>query len=264
MRFIRSLLLITLTLFSAATAAEELAYMRLAFWNLDGLGQETKQTRDYAAIAMVMNRFDVIAIHGLTTIKDLDGLIQVLNATGNSKWSRLGGGDGPQAAPSVVWRSERVSYDGFVRATPLTPSSTHAIHPLLIARMRFSDRPFYLALIDSQEKTKSMAPMVIAERHIRSLITHSNKVPVFVGISLGETIQDKFLDDLLKYTRLTFDKQPTAVGNRKWMDAVLTTYPRPVRAGVLPFNKLMALEPQQASATISGRLPAFVLTNLAE
>lgn len=264
MRVLLRWLLISLALFSTAAPAEELAYMRLAFWNLDGLGQSRKNTRDYAGIAMVMNRFDIIAIHGLTTIKDLDALIDVLNSTGTSKWSRLGGGDGPQAAPSVVWRSERISYDGFVRATPLTAKSEAAIHPLLVSRMRFGTKRFYLALIDIDDKAKPDAPLTLAERHINSLVRHSGGLPLFLGVSLEDSIKDSFLEKYLHYCRLAMELQSTSVLSKKRLDAVLTTYPRPVKAGVLPFHKLMGLTPKEAEATISGRLPLFVLTSLAE
>lgn len=237
--------------------------MRLAFWNLDGLGQPNKQARDYGRIAQVMNRFDIIAIQGLTTIKDLDGLIAMLNATGASKWSRLGGGDGPQSAPSVIWRTERIAYDNFVRATPLTTSTSLGIHPLLIARLRFAGRPFYLSVIDVHEKARTLDPITIAERHLASLVKHSAGVPVFLGVSLEEGLKPQFLEPLAKSMRPVYQQQPTTIGTTKRaMDMVFTSYTRPVKAGVFPFHKLMALDPKTAVTTVSGRLPSFALTTL--
>lgn len=252
-----------MTLFSSAVKAEELAYLRLAFWNLDGLGTPGRETRDYAEISKVLNRFDVIAVQGLQTIKDLDGLIGYLNSTSTSKWSRLGGGDGPQAAPSIVWRSERASYDNFVRATPLTNSVTASIHPLLIARMRYEDKPFYVAIIDSGEKQGAAKGIETAERHINSLVRHSKGIPVFVGVSLGEPIKDAYVEKMEAYTRIVIERQATSVMSKSWFDTVLTTYPRPVRSGVFPFQKLLAIDQDTAKKTISPRLPLFVLTNLA-
>lgn len=263
MRVLRCLLIL-MVLFSSAVHADELAYLRLAFWNLDGLGKKGQETRDYAQIGRVAVRFDVLAIQGLTTIKDLDGLIQYLNSTGTSKWSRLGGGDGNQAAPSVIWRSERASYDGFVRATPLTTKVEAAIHPLLIARMRYDGKPFYLAIIDNGEKLSSDKVITLAERHINSLVRYSQGVPVFIGISLQDSIRESYLEKLEVYTKIVIERQPTAVLTKSWQDTVLTTYPRPVRAGVFPFPKLLAIDGETAKRTISPRLPLFVLTNLAQ
>lgn len=243
----------------ARTESDDPPHLRMASWDIGPIARSAP--RDAASIASVVKNFDLVIFQSATNPADLDIALTILKSITSQEWSL-------EVIPSnttslgMLWRSDRIQAGNYKKTIP----STNPTSPTVAVRtMSFGKRPFVLVAAQLHNTSvDALRTAVVDLTQISSLLSNSNRsTPIFLAANFSAATGNPIYDPLKTVLKPLDVQGPTRISAQlEALDTIWTNFPRPVRAGVYPYERSLSLPAPQAKDKISHSRPIFVLTNL--
>ena len=240
------------------------AYLRLGTWTLENVVRR-RASLDLTVVAEVLERYDLVALHGLSHFSDLESILRTLRSTTGRNFKALTPST-RQPAPAIFFDADLVGYMKH-RVFDAPPGPTH--DPIIVAEMTWNQRPFYFGATQVYRNAlaKSSKVGVDTRNSLLELFERFTRQmpPMFFALSTSSDPNPEGMTWLHGHVApILKTGSGTLVGRSLRPDNVLTNYRRPVRTGGYPYHKALILSEHEASNRASPRLPIIVLTNLAD
>lgn len=265
---------------ASADSVRQIPYLRLATWDLDGLGSTIGRTdRDAMQIAEVISQYDLVALQGIASPAHLDEIRQVAGTLTEVEWGMV-----TQSAPNIVgsalkppmvqafmWRADRVAKTKWAGAIPQEKkvSTARIEREPFFGQFVFQKSAFIVANVDTAETN----PYILREelKQLGELVdwvgTAPRKPALFLLGNFNVDPRDGRIASVSSRLRPLVTQGGTLIDRNagkfsNLYDQIWTNLASPMRSGIYVYPPIIGRTPRDAFETVSPHLPVFALVNV--